>query len=107
GARKLLHEIGSKSLTTAYDLTLRTICDGIEDRHPGTCLTVQLPRISSFQPAGSRAAQSDIGDLEGYVDWAFTGNIRLSTRVNFAKLVHGATDYIDSFPEVEQRRSLE
>jgi hypothetical protein len=104
GARKILYDIGLRSLTTAYDLALRQVCDGAEGRNlDAVCLTVQPPLISSFQPAGPRSQQSSINELEGFNDRAFSGNIRWSMRVNFPKLVQGQTDFVDSFPDGGER----
>jgi hypothetical protein len=104
GARKILYEIGLRSLTTAYDLALRQVCDGTEGRNlSAVCLTVQPPLISSYQPVGPRSQQSSINELEGFNDRSFSGNIRWSTRVNFPKLVQGQTDFVDSFPDEEAR----
>jgi hypothetical protein len=103
GARKILYEIGLKSFPMAYDLTLRTVCDGIDGRPMATCLTSQPALFNSHRPVGSRAAMSNIGDHEGWNDLAITVNIRMSARVNLPKLVHGQTDFVDSLPNGKDR----
>lgn len=43
----------------------------------------------------------DYGDQ--YNDKAFSKNIRWSTRLNFATLLRGQTDYVDLFKDAEER----
>lgn len=104
GARKLLYELGVHKMTDAFDIMLRFVCDGVDERQQATCLTVQPQLFQHHRPAGSRAGFSDINDFGGDInDVATTDNIRWSVRVNFPKLVSGKTDYIDSYPDAAKQ----
>ncbi|GME45015.1 Glycosyltransferase family 25 [Neofusicoccum parvum] len=87
GARRLLYELGVHRLSDTFDISLRSICDGVDGRKLRTCLTVQPQLFQHHRPN----------------EQAFTTNIRWSTRLNFPKLVDGETDYIDLFKDGEQR----
>jgi hypothetical protein len=101
GARKLLYEIGLRSFTANFDLLMRHVCDGAEGRTMATCLTVQPPLFEHHRPVGPNSRVSDLAEHTGYTEEAFTINIRWSTRVNFAKLAMGETDYIDTLKDGE------
>lgn len=104
GARKILYELGVHKMSDANDIMLRYVCDGVDDRHQATCLTVQPQLFQHHRPAGSRAGFSDISDHgNGYNERATTDNIRWSVRVNFPKLINGETDYIDSYPDAAKQ----
>ena len=61
---------------------------------------MQPQLFQHHRPKGLRAAFSDISDHGGGVnDRATTANIRWSVRLNFEKLVGGATDWVDSYPD--------
>ena len=82
----------------ATDIAFQNVCDGENDRSLGKCLTIQPQLFNHHRPVGSTATFSDIQDHSGsYNEMAYTKNIRWSTRVNFAKLVNGETDYVDLF----------
>jgi hypothetical protein len=68
-----------------------------------TCLTVLPTLFDSHRPVGSKASFSNIGNHKGYHHKADTSNIRLSTKVNFPKLVTGETDYIDQYKDREDQ----
>ncbi|KAM0714709.1 hypothetical protein Q7P37_009760 [Cladosporium fusiforme] len=100
GARRLLYELGIHKMNAPFDLMLRSICDGGDDREPGTCITVQPQLFQHHRPMGLRVGFSDINNNgDGFNDRASTANIRWSTRVNFLKLQNDARDYIDSFED--------
>jgi hypothetical protein len=104
GARILLYELGVHKMTDAFDIMLRFVCDGVDERQQATCLTVQPQLFQHHRPAGSRAGFSDISDFgDDYNERATTDNIRWSVRVNFPKLIGDGTDYIDSYPDAAKQ----
>ena len=100
GARRLLYELGVHKMSAPNDLMLRYVCDGVDDRQLATCFTVQPQLFQHHRPVGPKAAFSDITDQgRDNNDKATTLNIRKSVRINFPRLVSGATDWIDSYPD--------
>jgi hypothetical protein len=100
GARRILYELGVHKMSGPNDIMLRYVCDGVDGRQLGTCLTVQPQLFQHHRPVGLKAAFSDISDHGGGVnDRATTANIRWSVRLNFEKLVSGAKDWVDSYPD--------
>jgi hypothetical protein len=60
---KLLHEVGLKGVTHAFDLLLRYHCEEENGRARGRqCLTTQLGLFQHHGVAGPASAESDIGD---------------------------------------------
>lgn len=97
-ARRILYEQGVWKISGPFDMMLRSMCHGSEDRRTRTCLGVQPAIFAQHKPVGDEATFSNIDDYhEGYNTVSQTPNIVLSTRVNFPKLVEGETDYIESF----------
>ncbi|KAF2101184.1 hypothetical protein NA57DRAFT_34782 [Rhizodiscina lignyota] len=102
GARSLLYEVGISAQKGTTDMELRSFCHGSDGRRIHTCLTAQPQIFEHHSPVGVRSTFSDISDHgQEYNDFAYTCNIRWSTRVNFPKLVAGEKDYIDSFKDGE------
>lgn len=100
GARRFLYELGVHKMSNTNDIMFRFVCDGIDGRGLGTCLTVQPQLFQHHRPVGPRTGFSDINKYDdGYNDRATTGNIRWSVRVNFPQLMSGETDYYDSYPD--------
>ncbi|EME39463.1 glycosyltransferase family 25 protein [Dothistroma septosporum NZE10] len=97
-ARRILYEQGVWKITGPYDMMLRSMCHGSESRRTRTCLGVQPALFAQHKPVGNMATFSNIDEhREGINDISQTPNVVLSTRVNFAKLIEGETDYIKSF----------
>ncbi|QIW97151.1 hypothetical protein AMS68_002669 [Peltaster fructicola] len=107
GARRLLYELGVQALQGAIDTELDSWCRGRSGRSMHTCLTVGPQYFQHHRPAGRWGSMSDIGDMPThYNDFAFTTNIRWSTRVNLPKLVSGDTNYTDMFRDGEPATGL-
>lgn len=100
GARRMLYEFGVNRLSNAMDLMLNSMCEGIDGRKMRTCLSVQPELFQHHRAVGDKGTESEISSShQGYNPTAYTRNVRWSTRLNFAKLVDGETDYIDSYPD--------
>lgn len=101
GAQKLLHEIGLKPMTMAFDLLLRASCEGWAGRSPGRqCLTTQPGLFQHHRPAGPRNARSDIGNHgDEWEERAMTDMIRWSVRLNAEYLMDpwGTTELVEQF----------
>ena len=106
-ARKLLWRFGLETFTTGWDLMLRDWCDGnyqsgskeASDPRSPMCLTVQPPLFSHYF---SGPGSSDIQGLGGgYARKKGTPYVRLSVRMNMAKLASGAPteELEDQWPE--------
>ncbi|GIZ40252.1 hypothetical protein CKM354_000360000 [Cercospora kikuchii] len=96
GARRLLYELGIKKMNAAMDIMLRQACDGSAGRARHNCLTVTPQLFQHHRPIGSKASFSEIEDHgEGVNDFAYTRNVRWSTKLNFDQLLRGETDYLD------------
>lgn len=106
-ARKLLWRFGLETFTTGWDLMLRDWCDGayqngtteVPDTTDPVCLTVQPPLFSHHL---SKPGSSDIQGLGGgYARKTGAPYIRLSVRLNMAKLAAGAAleDLEDQWPD--------
>lgn len=106
GARKLLYQFSIKALTDPVDLMLSQYCDSIDrfqDVPPITCLTTSPMMFIGHTPVGKLSSSSEISfDKEdSYVEKANSPHIQYSTRLNFAKLVDGRTDYEQQYPDGE------
>jgi hypothetical protein len=100
GAQKLLHEVGLKEVTDAYDILLRFFCEGVRGRKAGRqCLTTQPTLFAHHRPAGPRGAMSDIGNHKGWQEKPLTDMIRWSVRLNADVLMEGGTDMTDQYPD--------
>lgn len=96
GARRFLYELGVHKMSNTNDIMFRFVCDGVDGRGLGTCLTVQPQLFQHHRPVGPRTGFSDINKYDdGYNDRATTGNIRWSVRVNLPQLISGEGDYHD------------
>ncbi|KAF2211473.1 glycosyltransferase family 25 protein [Cercospora zeae-maydis SCOH1-5] len=101
GARRLLYELGIKKLNGAMDIMMRQACDGNAGRARHNCLTVQPQLFQHHRPVGSKASFSEFEDHgEGINDYAYTRNVRWSTRLNFGRLPRGETQYFDQWQDV-------
>lgn len=100
GARRLLYELGVHKIDGTLDMMYRSVCDGVSGRDLMVCLSPQPALFSHHRPIGAKSSFSNIDDSNdsGYNDVALSTNIRWATRVNFAKLIQGETEYIDSYP---------
>jgi hypothetical protein len=100
GARKLLYELGVTRISDTFDNMLREVCQGTDGRGKLMCLTVQPPLFEHYRAEGSTGKMSDITDHgDEVIERGYTENIRLSTRVNLAKLINGETDYVDQWED--------
>lgn len=107
GARRFLYELGIHKMSDTNDMMFRYVCDGVDDRQLATCLTVQPQLFQHHRPVGPKSGFSDISDHgDGFNDQAFTRNVRWSVRLNFPKLISGATDYIDLFRDGAEKLHL-
>ena len=106
-ARKLLWRFGLETFTTGWDLMLRDWCDGLyqdgtkegPDISDPVCLTVQPPIFSHHL---LKPGSSDISGLGGgYARKTGAPYIRLSVRLNMARLAAGASleDLQDQWPD--------
>lgn len=100
GARRLLYELGVRKFDGAFDVMLRDVCEGSNDRPRAICLTVQPQLFNHHRPAGHSSYYSDISvHEEKFVEKPLTEMIRWSTRMNLPKLIAGETDYDDQWPD--------
>lgn len=107
GARKMVYELGIRKMDGEVDAELDALCRGRNDRPMSTCLTVGPQYFQHHRPAGLWAAMSEISDLPAqYNEFAFTTNIRYSTRVNLRKLINGETNFTDMFKDGEPATGL-
>ncbi|KAM3418993.1 hypothetical protein BST61_g4950 [Cercospora zeina] len=105
GARRLLYELGIKKLNGAMDIMMREACDGDAGIARHNCLTVQPQLFQHHRPAGSRSRFSEIEDHgHGINDFAYTRNVRWSTKLNLEKLLRGETDYLDQWQDGVQAK---
>jgi len=114
GARKLLYEFGVKAFDKQIDFMLGDFCDNTNDtikgssegvagegrgreESEGLCVTVQPPIFGHHFPEG---AKSDIyATGGGLVKMVGTLYVRWSVRMNFGRLVSGAKEVLDQWPE--------
>lgn len=102
GAQKLLHEIGLKGATDAFDILLRFYCEGTRGRSVHNCLTTDPGLFQHHRAPGPLKDASDIGNHgEGFRSTAMTDMIRWSVRMNSDVLLKGGTDFIDQFPDTQ------
>ena len=84
-ARRLLYQIGLKSLGGPYDIMLNSFCYG-----DTVCFTVQPQLFNHHRAAGNASADSDIQDTEDKVrEKGVTEMIRWSTRLNLDNTLRG------------------
>ncbi|KAK4155737.1 glycosyltransferase [Chaetomidium leptoderma] len=104
GAQKLLHEVGLKGVTEAFDLLLRYYCEGEKGRKEGRqCLTTQPGLFQHHRTAGPTSAMSDIGDHgDEWRDDAMTDMVRWSVRLNADQLLDGGTEFVDQYPDEDK-----
>ncbi|KAI9803138.1 MAG: hypothetical protein M1833_001209 [Piccolia ochrophora] len=99
GARRILYQLGIKSLDGPFDVSLKQLCEGSEGREHHTCLAVSPPFFTHHRPRGSMSADSDITSHGDEVrEQAVTGNIQQSVKMNFEALLRGDTTLEDQFP---------
>jgi hypothetical protein len=107
GARRLLWELGTRLMSDTNDIMFRHVCDGVEGRELGVCLSVQPQLFQHHRPVGPRTGFSDIFDHgSGLNDYAYTRNIRWSIRLNFRQLISGSKDYSDLFKDGSDKTKL-
>ncbi|KAK4139493.1 glycosyltransferase [Dichotomopilus funicola] len=101
GARRLLHEVGLKDVSTAYDLLLRYFCEGEKGRKAGRqCLTTQPSLFHHHRMIGPMNIMSDIGDHgDAFRETAMTDMVRWSVRLNADVLMDGRTDFVNQYPD--------
>lgn len=101
GARRILYEMGVKKFDGPYDIMLRDICEGVNDRPKGAvCLSVEPGIFNHHRPVGPSAYHSDISEhLAPPVEVAFTENIRYSARLALENYAVGSTNYVDQWPD--------
>ncbi|RAO69507.1 uncharacterized protein BHQ10_005519 [Talaromyces amestolkiae] len=101
GARRILYEMGVKKFSDPYDIMLRDICEGVNDRPKGAvCLSVEPGIFNHHRPVGPSAYHSDISEhLAPPVEVAFTENIRYSARLALENYAIGSTELEDQWPD--------
>lgn len=108
GARRMLYELGVHKISGTTDMMFRSVCDGVDGRDLMTCLSPQPALFNHHRPAGPKSSWSDINNPDeqdqSWNDVPGSTNIRWATRVNFANLVSGNTDYIDRYSDGDQAR---
>jgi hypothetical protein len=108
GARKLLYEFGVKAFDKQFDFMLEDFCDNVEEiegtrsgigraESKGVCVTVQPPIFSHHWPEGGSSDIYETGG--GYVRMIGTLYVRLSTRLNLARLTRGERELVDQWPD--------
>ncbi|KAK4618247.1 hypothetical protein CLAFUW4_11967 [Fulvia fulva] len=103
GARNALWELGLRKMNSAFDIMLRDTCDGTSNRSMSTCLSVVPQLFQHHMPVGKTFSNIH-GHAGGANKKAFTNNIRWSTKSNLKKLVVHDTDYIDLWPDAEDKK---
>lgn len=101
GARRILYEMGVNKFNDPYDIMLRDICEGVNDRPKGAvCLSVEPGIFNHHRPVGLSAYHSDISEhLAPPVEVAFTENIRYSARLALPNFAVGDTQLEDQWPD--------
>lgn len=101
GARRILYEMGVRKFDGPYDIMLRDICEGVNDRPKGAvCLSVEPGIFNHHRPVGPSAYHSDISEhLAPPVEVAFTENIRYSARLSLEKYTTGERPFDDQWPD--------
>jgi hypothetical protein len=56
GARRFLYELGIHKMSDTNDIMFRYMCDGVDDRQLGTCLTVQPQLFQHHRPVDLKLA---------------------------------------------------
>ncbi|KAK3337215.1 hypothetical protein B0T19DRAFT_437884 [Cercophora scortea] len=103
-ARQLLHELALKPFTDAFDIMLRFFCEGSKGRAYHNCLTLQPALFHHHRPVGPHADASNIGNHGGgYRDKPSTDMVRWSVRMNIEALLEGRTDFVDEYPDKEDK----
>lgn len=99
-ARQILYEIGLKDFNAAYDIILKSFCQGDDGRGSHRCLTLQPSIFQHHRPAGPMSADSDISDHgPEWRESAHSDNLRWSVRLNAEELMKESTDFVDQFPD--------
>ncbi|KAI9830942.1 MAG: hypothetical protein M1819_005325 [Sarea resinae] len=102
-ARRILYEFGVKAFNAPFDIMMRDLCEGTSNRPYHTCLTVQPQLFNHHRPAGNKKYESDINDHGGAENThAYTEIIRWSARLNLDRLLYGATEFEDQYPDQER-----
>ena len=103
----LLHEFGVKAFDKQIDFMLGDFCDNVAEingtrsgkrrvESRGVCVTVQTPVFSHHWPEGGSSDIYATGG--GYVRMIGTLYVRLSTRLNLARLIRGNSESVDQRP---------
>ena len=102
GARRILYEAGIRKFDKPFDLMLREICVGVNERpRTATCLTVDPGLFHTFR-GFKKSALSDIMEAQGdEMERAFSPNIRYSVRLNLPNLLSEMTPVYDQYPDKE------
>lgn len=100
GARRILYSLGLRRLDDAFDLMLRSWCEGTDGEEPHICLGVLPQLFDHHRRKGPGNIDSDISEPNAeYRQTAYTNNIRWSVRMNMNKILRGDTNYDDQFPD--------
>ncbi|CRG83899.1 hypothetical protein PISL3812_01255 [Talaromyces islandicus] len=101
GARRILYEMGVAKYDGPYDIMLRDICEGVNERPKGAvCLSVEPGLFNHHRPVGPSSYHSDISEhTAAPVEIAFTENIRYSARLSIPKLIVGDPELEDQWPD--------
>ncbi|MCJ1248345.1 hypothetical protein MMC30_005562 [Trapelia coarctata] len=103
GARKILYTLGLKTFDGPFDLMLRAWCEGLngnESNGRQVCLGVLPQLFDHHRRKGPKNWDSDIEDHGAeYREKPETLNIRWSVRMNMERILRGATEYEDQWPD--------
>jgi hypothetical protein len=96
GARKLLYSLSVDSLAGPFDNALMWWCQ--ENDVGGNCISAQPPYFYAHRFAGGPGKGSDIQNGTEARTVAETWDIRMSARLNAARLLRG-DDPVDAYPD--------
>jgi len=103
GARKILHELGTRNVNSPIDLLLQCWCDGQEwFGKPANCLTTQPALFEPYRAKGKIGTDTDIAglaDSKVVREKGFTDVVRWSTRGNLGELIDGGVNFTDQWPD--------
>jgi hypothetical protein len=83
-ARRLLYELAIHRMSDTNDLMFRYVCDGMDGRTLGVCLTVKPQLFQHHRPRGSLSSFSDTPSHgDGFNDQVSTQNTQWGVCLNF------------------------
>lgn len=95
GARRILQKIGVDSFTAPVDNLLADFCDHY------TCMVSQPQYFNHWRAPGSGDRDSEINDMANgqFREVGYSDNIRQSVRMNSHRILDGASDFVDQWPD--------